>query len=142
MNPKGLAKMSDEFFLINAEGLDKTQEKLLLAAVKSHSDAWWHESPNLWIVKGGGPGNAWAQRLGVITNARGSRYLLFRLPASGKRHWGGRHSAQGLDWIASNYADSNGVSPNPPSPAADDASPSHENPATNRANDAATPPTS
>jgi hypothetical protein len=99
--------MSDNFFLLVTAGFDQTQEKLLLANVKSSADSWWHEQVDIWLLKGKDAAY-WANVLSHIAAIDGSRYLLLRLPPVGLRQWAGRHTRSALAWIRENYSDPEG----------------------------------
>ncbi|WP_284744597.1 hypothetical protein [Amycolatopsis sp. RTGN1] len=98
-----------DVFVLISDGLNDTQEDLVLEMVKSHADSWWHEMPGVWLFTGGGDTFKWSERMKLILSLKGNTYLVFKLPRLGQRQWFGRQRSEALDWLRSNYANANGT---------------------------------
>ncbi|MEV0154142.1 hypothetical protein AB0H57_10435 [Micromonospora sp. NPDC050686] len=71
---------SDNFFLVVAEQIDATQRNLIQHMIRTEAEDWWHESLDLWIVRGGESANDWRKRLGVFVPSAPSGIFVFKLP--------------------------------------------------------------
>jgi hypothetical protein len=107
--------MSEPFFIIVKEKTDATQSSLMHEAVKEHAATWWHQWEDLWIVEGGGPAQAWRERLRVFVPAGvAGALLIFELPRdTADRKWSAMAKPAHWQWLQQHYSLATGGDPIP-----------------------------
>jgi hypothetical protein len=90
-----------EVFLISLDMIDDTQRALIHELVKEHSDSWWHQQSNVWLVVGGHKASFWIDQIGPFIRGVPGNVLVVKLSRPGQRAWG----TNGLDanWLKENY---------------------------------------
>lgn len=96
--------MTESVLLIIGDEINNTQRNQIHAAVRSEAKTWWHEMPDVWMVKTDDSAVAWRDRLGVVVGIGGS-LLVLGLPDMGGRTWATRGKI-GLDWLRDHYGNS------------------------------------
>jgi hypothetical protein len=91
--------VADPAYVIVVDGIDNTQRTLMHSWVKSVTDNWWHQLPDVWIVLGREPGY-WRDGLQpfamdatkilvlALKETRGHRWATHRVPSA---EWFGEH---------------------------------------------------
>lgn len=74
--------------LISIDMVDDTQRTLIHEVVKEHSDSWWHQQANLWLVIGGGDVGFWRDQVGPFIRGVPGNVFVVKLPPKGLRAWG------------------------------------------------------
>jgi hypothetical protein len=79
--------MSTPYSIIIVEEIDNTQRTLIHELVKSHSADWWHDLPDVWVVKGGGTANEWMQKIAPMVPLLPSSAMVLALKESKGHRW-------------------------------------------------------
>ncbi len=103
--------MTATFAIIIVEGIDNTQRTLIHELVKNDAEDWWHDLPNVWIVKGGGSVNEWRDRLRPIVPLAPSTFAVLALKSQPRSRWATRG---GLSSIGSWYSKATKEPPSEP----------------------------
>lgn len=100
------ATEADNFFLILVDGIDDTQRELIHFQIDKRSKGWWHQSQNVWVVKGGRDPLFWTNHLGSIVPKSPSILYVFSLPEPGNRYFASFAPKGEPAWLLANYAES------------------------------------
>lgn len=79
--------MAAPFSIIVAEDIDNTQRTLIHELVKAASDDWWHDLPDVWVVKGGGTADDWRDRLRPLVPLAPSSVMVLALKPTPGNRW-------------------------------------------------------
>lgn len=65
-----------QFSVIIVDNVESGVRELIHVAVKTHATDWWHEFPDVWIVKSDRTVNWWQERLDILFGISGSLLVL------------------------------------------------------------------
>jgi hypothetical protein len=100
-----VADVLDDLFLIVLDESGSNLREAVQEMVKQHTEQWWHQMPNVWIVQGDSA-KEWRDRILPLKTAAGSNALalVVKLPNTG-RSWAatGQTSAREFAWFREHY---------------------------------------
>jgi hypothetical protein len=99
--------------LIALSAANNAQRNAVQAIVKAHSESWWHERPDLWIVEGHDP-VYWRDLIKPVLGLSPATVSVLTLPSPGLRGWAMSNLPRAQSkWLFETYAGK----PQPPPPA-------------------------
>ncbi|MET0603224.1 MAG: hypothetical protein ABW167_14660 [Baekduia sp.] len=72
--------------LVILDGANNLQRDAVQTIVKAHTEVWWHEMPDVWIVDGQ-TAAYWRDIIMPVLGLSSAGVVVFRLPDSGLRSW-------------------------------------------------------
>jgi hypothetical protein len=88
--------MSDDSYVVLTYGLNDFERGQIHQLMKSNSEHWWHQYPDVWIVKGGTSGDFWRDLVIPVLPQRGrGSVLVMKL----RGNWAAFGSHEQFDWL-------------------------------------------
>ncbi len=100
--PDGTTLQKAPFFVIIASDIDNTQRSQIHEVVKRDGEDWWHQLPDVWVVKGGELAT-WQRSMKVIASIGNSAILTLALKPTPGARWAVAGDAASMDhqWFGS-----------------------------------------
>ena len=96
--------MNEQFLIVIADGIDSTQRMLIHEALVRDTEDWWHQLPNVWIIRSDRSPAAWLESLTVFVPKAPSALLVLQL-SNDQKLWGASLPDQtAVEWLATQYS--------------------------------------